>query len=349
MMTSLFQSALAPWAAPPWATAARERTDPRPARAFGVTIERRVTESYTDQIVAMPDAAARNVLITQAYHDISVETASVLGTRSINWCTMAAWASRRAGQTIRGEDVRGQPVFSILLSRFPAGARLARELRAISAVIGAGNREVFMEVAPAFVAFLEAFGRGARADREDEGRLLAFMRRFEPGPAREGGQDELRRAFELYHHALSEPRPKRKAEQIHAANLLIALQEQTRLQGRIAASMPAGLAPLITKAVLSLEIGGSVTYRLGADLPARPFAAHLDTIEDPELRALILRFDPDIHTTRGSAADRWDVLDDRMRFIVDLFRLHGSDPALFEEPMSDVEWRALTGVPRPPR
>ena len=302
------------------------------------------------RIAALPQARERNLLITQAYHDLSLDMADALRTiDQINWCTVAAWASCRAGQTIRGEDLRGQALFMQLLARLPGGSLFTRLVQQISHEVAEGNREVFAEVAPPFAAFVREFAASHSPDLQSFAR---FASRFRPGSVSalgHNGQDELRRAFELYYEAKFTDCRKRKAELVHAANLYVALQEQTRLQHRIAASMPFGLAPLITRALLSLELGGVARYRLGMDLPNHLPAAELRSIDDPELRAFILRFDRDIDSMCGSGAARWDVLAERMRFIVDLFRLHASDTALFEEALSAAEWARLTGMRRPRR
>lgn len=327
--------------------------NPRSKAALPIVMQRTVTEAYTTQVAAISSERARerNLLITQAYHDLSLDMADALGAADqINWCTVAAWASRRAGQTIRGEDLRGQGLITQLLSRVPGGGLVLRLVSQISAEVAEGNREVFAEVAPPFAAFVAEFSRDRLAC---ELRFALFARRFRPGSvattAGHAGQDELRRAFTLYYAAKFERCKRRKAEQIHEANLHIALQEQTRLQRRIAASMPFGLSTLITRALLSLELGGVAAYRLSADLPEQTPEHPLHRIEDPTLRAFILRYDRDIDSMRGSAAARWDVLNERMRFIVDLFRLHASDAALFEEPFSAAEWMRLAGTSRPRR
>lgn len=323
----------------------------RPRRPLPLLPERTVTEPYTQRVADLCAPRERNLLITQAYHDLSLDVADALGAQEqINWCTIAAWASRRAGQTIRGEDVRGQSLLVRLLSHLPGGTAVVRLIGRIADEVAEGNREVFAEVAPPFAAFVSEFARDRTPCAE---RFAAFAARFRSGAVSatpgHAGQDELRRAFTLYYAAKFERCPKRKAEQIHEANLYVALQEQTRLQRRIAASMPLGLAPLITRALLSIELGGITEYSLGTDLPERAPAEGLRRIEDPELRAFILRFDRDIDSMRGTAAQRWDVLDERMRFIVDLFRLHGSDTSLFEEPLTASEWSRLAGSCHPRR
>jgi len=57
-----------------------------------------------EAIGAFPHPIPRNLKITQAYHELSAAVAAVLGSGA-NWCTFATWASRQAGQTIRGDDL----------------------------------------------------------------------------------------------------------------------------------------------------------------------------------------------------------------------------------------------------
>lgn len=138
---------------------------------------------------------------------------------------MAAWASRRAGQTIRMEDVPGQRVVARALGLLPGARRLHETLTHVSREVAEGNREVFAEVAPSFAGFVRAFRSGQPS-------LDDFFSAFKPGAAHRGGQDILRRAFERYHEAASMPWCKRKAELLHLGNLYVALQEQTRLPRR---------------------------------------------------------------------------------------------------------------------
>jgi hypothetical protein len=306
----------------------------------GFTIEHDVSVDYAQRVASVRNDGVRNLLITQAYHDLSREMARVLGVFHMNWCTIACWASKRAGKTIRGEDLAGQRAIVGVLERVPVARRLADIASEITSTIAVGNREVFEEVAPAFASFLETF----RHDRApDAVKLEAWSERFAKGAPEAGGQDPLRRAFELYHRARFETDLDRQAELVHAANIYVALQEQTRLQARIAAGMPGGSSYLITKVMLTLDVGATVSHRLGYDLPVdAPFGRYLETIEDEELAELIARFDPDPSSTRGTGAHRWDRLEDRMHFIVDLFRLHASDAQLFAAPFTVSEWAGLS-------
>jgi hypothetical protein len=310
------------------------------AHLHGFVVQHDVTEEYVARVIDVRDHAVRNLLITQAYHDLSREMARVVGLFHMNWCTIACWASKRAGKTIRGEDLQGQRAIMAMLARIPVARRLADVAADIAETIALGNREVFAEVAPPFASYLASFDRrsgGAHAPVLD-----GWASRFAPGGPESGGQDLLRRAFELYHAACGENDLNMKAEYLHAANIYVALQEQTRLQARIAAGMPGPAAFFITKAMLTLDVGSTVSHRLGFDLPTdAPFGRYLDTIEHPELAELIARFDPDPESTGGTGARRWDRLADRMHFIVDLFRVHASDAQLFAAPFSIGEWTDL--------
>ena len=60
----------------------------------------------------MAEPVVRNLRITQCYHALSAAVAERISPGA-NWCTFATWASRQAGQTIRGED------FAVSSSRWP--------------------------------------------------------------------------------------------------------------------------------------------------------------------------------------------------------------------------------------
>ena len=78
-----------------------------PAEAGGVTGHGPVhapSEQDIQRIAAINDPIVRNLQITQAYHDLSGAMASLTGPGA-NWCTIATWASKQAGQSIRREDL----------------------------------------------------------------------------------------------------------------------------------------------------------------------------------------------------------------------------------------------------
>ena len=48
----------------------------------------------------------RNLWITQHYHSLMGALAEVIGGNNSNWSTFATWASKTAGQSIRGEEMQ---------------------------------------------------------------------------------------------------------------------------------------------------------------------------------------------------------------------------------------------------
>jgi hypothetical protein len=75
--------------------------------------------------------------------------------------------------------------------------------------------------------------------------------------------------------------------------------------------------------------------RLGAEVPELPtalmFPDVLQSIEHPELARVVANYDGSRDGKSGRAAD-WGVLDDRMRFIVNLFRSRQKSLELFGQP-----------------
>ena len=209
------------------------------------------------RISAMADPVARNRHITQAYHDLAMATARLLP-GGANWCAVATWASRQAGQTIRREDLRR--TFERLLADSAAVEASAGELAAAAGgpeslagaaqalrealspaaafertadAVARGNRKVFAEIGLAFARYLALWDDGP----PDAATLDAFYDTLRPGDPPDG-QGLLRRAFAHYHAALSAT-GKERAELLLLANLEIGFHEQTRLQPDIRAAMDA--------------------------------------------------------------------------------------------------------------
>jgi hypothetical protein len=80
--------------------------------------------------------------------------------------------------------------------------------------------------------------------------------------------------------------------------------------------------------------------KLGQDviLPkAFSFPEELLTLENPQTIEIVQRFDKDLMTLSGSAANIWANLDDRITFLADFFRSHQRYSPLFEPPFSDEQ------------
>jgi hypothetical protein len=358
------------------------------------------------RIANMSNAAARNYLITQAYHDLSVQLARKVGGPDANWCTFATWASRTAGESIRDEEV---PDWALSLLREEArleaalaAARvalgdkgheapdvfdLARDVLArVSDQIGDGNRKVYAELAPLFARLSACFRANGVVDDAAFTFLLDGLR---PGPSADGGQAVVREAFTTYRDAARETDAVRKAELMLLANCLIGLHEQTRLQANIAAALDAPIDVMATDGPFAtlaehahgelaglLSVVGKPCERLARDAWQRiatSAAMHLDMPdgsaiglgEDPNesldarfprdlraptlpaLRELMTRYGAAHRGNADTAATDWASLDQRMRFIIDLFRLSQQTAGMFEQPFT-AKQRQVHAAALPP-
>lgn len=212
-----------------------------------------------DAIGALPDPVLRNLRITQAYHALALAVADRVGPGA-NWCTFATWASRQAGQTIRGDDLgrtiehvfTGSDAVALIVDRLRdlrrgLGRRIEADavLRAlrdawapllivarVAEAVGRGNKKVFDEIGREFARFVAVMKR----DGADAAALAAFCDGLRPGDPPDG-QRLLASAFRGYHGARSLADPRSRAERMLLANLQIGLHEQTRLQPEIAEAL----------------------------------------------------------------------------------------------------------------
>ena len=205
------------------------------------------------------DATIRNLRITQAYHALAVAIADRVGPGA-NWCTFATWASKQAGQTIRGDDLgrkieqvfADSDVVQLVVGRLRElrhavgrqleSAAVLRALRETCAplrvaarvgdAVARGNKKVFDEIGREFARFVAVVPAG------NEAALAAFCAALRPGDPPDG-QRLLADAFRDYGRAraLSDVTP--RAERMFLANLRIGMHEQTRLQPEIAEALNA--------------------------------------------------------------------------------------------------------------
>jgi hypothetical protein len=204
-----------------------------------------------ERIAAISNPVIRNLQITHCYSLLAAEFASRSGDGA-NWCTYATWASRQAGRTIRGEDLRASfesklkhgrwvlhPMATMwrrLLRRglFSPDTRTGRLTASLhtpfdaferaSDAVARGNLKVFEEIGLEFARYLDESPR--------------FLDELRPGDPPDG-QRYLRQAFARYERRGVERDPKVRAELAVLANLEIGLHEQTRLQPEIREALDA--------------------------------------------------------------------------------------------------------------
>lgn len=226
-----------------------------------VTATRQVappTPEEVDAICAITDPILRNFRITEGYYRLAV--AFPAPRPGANWCTFAVWASKQAGQTIRGEDLlraleralgndrelaaiaSGGARWAIRNALDHPGTRRWRVLRVLGQeafgraadALARGNRKVFGEIGREFARFLPLCASLPISERDLEEFISNVPRGGEAIPG-----DYLRLAFRHLAKALVTTDETSRAELMLLANLEIAYHEQARLQPEILASLEA--------------------------------------------------------------------------------------------------------------
>jgi hypothetical protein len=223
------------------------------------------TVDGVDRIARLRDPIIRNLQITQCYYEISQAVARFAGP-SANWCTLATWASKQAGQTIRTEDLvrafeerfyvstETAALLQDIVTRLSSwGAELETQnlkgavlrvlnpgeaLARASDAVARGNQKVFEEIGREFARFIETFRDNTQFDPDKMARFCASLKPGEPPD----GQRILGEAFSTYGEARYTDDAKEKSELMLLANLRAGFHEQIRLQPEIAEALNTSLA-----------------------------------------------------------------------------------------------------------
>jgi hypothetical protein len=353
-----------------------------------------LTSTDVQTITNLDNLILKNLKITQTYSDLSLGMQRVIGDRNANWCSFATHASKTAGYAIRNEIMPSAVGHALthfdsyrhaiaFLGRYlenpeatlhgNSGGLVQEILLRVSRSVSLGNCKVFAELAPLFGRLIAWF---ARDDRPDPDKLQLFLSQLRLGTIEDsGGQSYLIEAITAYYQARFETDPKKKAELVFLANLLVGLHEQIRLQPNIAAALhapveellqpwlqrlAAGLpyaagpalrqvimikgrqlfATIATNTIMVITVpAGNLALNQDVRSPAgySKFPQELCTLNHPRLRHLSQRWDRHLDTLRGSAATDWASLADRMSFIIDFFRSHQQNPNLFTPPFTATQ------------
>lgn len=322
-----------------------------------------ITAEHVASIAAEPDPVLRNVRITQSYHDLSVAIGAHLGHRDACWSAFAVWASKSAGRYIRGEWLRPELRRVLAQLELASEPRIAAVDEHVRGLLADGNQLVYADIAPVFVQLLELLHT---PEPERPARLAGMLAGFVPGPVEHGGQDALGRALRAFVDAAARPEGPRRAQAILLANLLIGAHEQYRLQDVLAGVLDVAwtLTPMsatpwqrevrrrfagwlrqrLTRRAVRLRLPGTV-LAVGRDVPpladGAMFPADLRRVEEPELEALLRRFDRTPNTTEGSAAADWSDYGDRMNYVVDMFRSRQQTESLWHPPFTSHQAAAI--------
>ncbi len=293
---------------------------------------------------AEPDRVRSNYAITKLHYVLSEALVNRLGRAAgPNFHSWAVWGSRKAGATIRQEDldsaihnatVTAGVVGSVVgaVTGILAGRRLRWSQDAITAAVGAGiggltgawsgrqiaiwsraeaaklilqgNQIVLRDIGKQSARFLELLEGGATADGRE-----AFFAGLRPGTTEQHGQGRLATAFRFYLEAFDSDESAVKREAMIAGNCEIVFHEHIRLEPYILGAMPFLVRRCATQRLMTYEIGDR-TLTVGADLPG---------------------------SVTPTAAHDWTKIDQRMRYVFALFREFHDAPEVFLEPYPSMD------------
>ncbi len=311
--------------------------------AAGATSAGRWIEAI-EEACSEPDPARCNRRITQLHYQLSEALAERLGRKGgPNFHSWAVWGSRKAGITIRQEDLESSirnatitagivggvvgaaigmfcghllhwPPDSLtgaigtcagLLTGGWAGRLLAVWSRRRAAeLILMGNRIVLKDIGEQTARFLELLERGATEDAR-----AVFFAGMRPGATQQEGQDRLAVAFRCYLAALDSHDLETKRAQTIAGNCEIVYHEHIRLEPYIRGAMPFIIRRCATQRMMTYTVGERM-LTVAEDVPGM---------------------------SRRTRARNWARIEDRMRYIFALFRTFHSAPEVFAAPFAEME------------
>jgi hypothetical protein len=333
-----------------------------------------------DAIAQLQDGAVRNLLITQRYHDLSQALLETLGPGNVNWSTFATWASKTAGLSIRNDEVppfvAGLAQDHVYLLH-PVRDTLVQ----VSSSIAEGNKRVYAELAPLFAEFVTIFrdqGGGeaelatfvgklepAPTDKGGQAPLIpAFRAYFEAKGTADAaararlmllgncliGLHEQTRLEPQIEEAMDAPidevlRAHKETDGSFFGKIFDALEKPLDAVAGIAKEVWEAIA---TRLLMSLSLPGGQTLPLGQDIPnlkaQRAFLPpQLRDIPDPDdLVAMLKQYDrAQGDSDENTRSVDWCNLDDRMNFIVNLFRSRQQDLELLGQPFSAGQREAI--------
>lgn len=301
-----------------------------------------------------------------------------------NFHTWAVWGSRKAGVTIRQEDlgealhnatvvsgivglVVGLVVSALSirmwLTELPwiivlpsallgmlCGALTGRWIATYSRSEAArlvleGNRIVLEDIGNQTARFVSMFHNQPEPNVKS---IEAFLAELRPGDTASGGQDLLRRAFANYHTARYTHDVKEKHEATYFANCLAVLHEHIRLEPYIKRSMPYIIRKCATKRLMQFDVG-QVKLTVSEEVPpieGVAFPPSLHDLSSRELSDFLEGKNGWGGSLSTSPARDWTRIRDRMRYIVQLFRAMHLDQSVFSEPYTDDAGDAVQSFAR---
>ncbi|MFD2721475.1 hypothetical protein ACFST9_22365 [Hymenobacter monticola] len=333
--------------------------------------------------VREPDPVLANLLITRCHYLLSQALQRALGAGAgANFHSWAVWGSRKAGVTIRQEDLDdarrdGTIVGGIVgalvgvgcgwLLQFPlwlepgaavlgaacgiAAGRLIinRSRRRSAGLVLAGNRTVLEDIGLQTVRFLRWLVQAAPAQPAD---AAAFLAPLQPGAVGQQNQELLRQAFTQYYRARMASSAAEKEQATYFGNCFAVWHEHVRLEPYIQGAMPLIIRRCVTQRLLQFDIG-AVRLAVAQDVPANEAAAALalpQSAQSEQALALLRQGSGNVQSGtpfRGTAAGDWTRIKERMRYVFALFQAFHAEPQVFSSPYDAAQLAALAAGQRP--
>jgi hypothetical protein len=329
-----------------------------------------------------PNPVLSNLKITRCHYLLSVALQQVIGVDAgANFHSWAVWGSRKAGVTIRQEDLNqarrdgtvvggivgalvglglgwflfawlpwliipGAGLFGACCGALTGRLIIIHSRRVSSQRILQGNRTVLEDIGTITARFIVRFHAQREPDRQS---LAAFIAELRPGDTAGGGQDLLRNAFAQYYDARFAADDKEKHEAAYLGNCLAVFHEHIRLEPYIRGSMPWIVRRCVTKRLLQYDIG-PVRLAVAHDVPpigGVPFPESLRCLKNQKLLTGLIGCDVSDGPAIGTGARDWTKINERMRYIVHLFRALHVDAAVFRAPYDAAQLAAVAAGIRP--
>jgi hypothetical protein len=336
-----------------------------------------------EHAVREPAPVLANLLITRCHYLLSQALQRALGPGAgANFHSWAVWGSRKAGVTIRQEDLDdarrdGSIVGGVVgglvgigcgwLMRFPlwlmpgaaalgaicgiAVGRLiiAHSRRRSAGLVLAGNRTVLEDIGLQTVRFLRWLAQTAPTRPADAADFLAAL---QPGAVGQQNQELLRQAFAQYYRARTASNAPEKQQATYLGNCFAVWHEHVRLEPYIQGAMPLIIRRCVTQRLLQFDIG-SVRLAVAHDVPANDAAAALarpQSAQGEQALALLRQGSRNVQSSipfKGTAAGDWTCIRERMRYVFALFQAFHAEPQVFSAPYDAMQLAALAAGQRP--
>jgi hypothetical protein len=325
--------------------------------------------------------AVSNQKVTAAHYVLSEALQELTGKEAgPNFHSWAVWGSKKAGVTIRQEDLDNALkdatnvsgivgfivgmivaasvvwfyietsiffiVFLILIGGVIGafagafcGRAVARYSRAEAArLILEGNQTVLEDIGGKTARFVAEF-----KDREFQtAKSDGFYKGFASGKTSDGGQNLLKEAFKAYATSAVAEDTNEKQKWCCFGNCLAILHEHIRLQPYISKSLPFIIRRCVTQRMMSFDVGEvslSVAEEFSAldknyeivELKEEHKERLIELMQDEYPAAKVSRkilFDQ----TKNYAADNWTSIEQRMRYVWELFERFHREPQVRSKP-----------------